>query len=184
MDASKFPEGTGKFLPRDSAFVFQQHYTPNGKVTSDVTKLGLYLAPKKPEMELVTSAAFTININIPKGHRDYDRTATSQIVQDSWLYELSPHMHYRGKRFQFAARYPDGTTEVLLSTPDYHFDWQRMYRLAEPKFMPAGTRIICTGAFDNSPQNRWNPDPNQEVGFGEQSWDEMFIGYYNFAVAR
>ncbi len=184
LDASKFPEGTGKFLPEGAAFVFQQHYTPSGKATTDVTKLGLYVSSKEPEMELVTTAAFTVNINIPKGHRDYDRTASSRVEQDSWLYELSPHMHYRGKRFQFSARYPDGSTEILLSTPDYHFDWQRMYRLAEPKFLPAGTRIICSGAFDNSPQNRWNPDPNQRVSFGEQSWDEMFIGYYNFAVAR
>ena len=102
-------------------------------------------------------------------------------MEDSWLFELSPHMHYRGKRFQFEALYPNGTSEILLSTPDYHFDWQRMYRLVEPKFMPAGTRIKATGAFDNSPQNRWNPDPEQEVGFGEQSWNEMFIGYFNYA---
>ncbi len=184
LDAARFPDNTGKFLPKDAAFVFQQHYTPSGKNTTDVTKMGLYVAKTQPEMELRTTAAFTIDINIPKGHRDSPMTATSRIEEDSWLYELSPHMHYRGKRFQFEALYPDGTSEILLSTPDYHFDWQRMYRLAEPKFMPEGTRIRCEGAFDNSPQNRWNPDPNQRVRFGEQSWDEMFIGYFNYAVAR
>ena len=184
LDADFFPEGTGKFLPKDAAFVFQQHYTPNGKVTSDVTKMGLYVSDKEPEMHLQTTAAFTVDINIPKGHPDFDKAATFKVLSDSWLFEMSPHMHYRGKRFQFEARYPDGTTEILLSTPDYHFDWQRMYRLAEPKFLPARTQIRCTGAFDNSPQNRWNPDPNQSVRFGEQSWDEMFIGYFNFATAN
>ena len=184
LDDDFFPEGTGKFLPSDAAFVFQQHYTPNGKIASDVTKLGLYVSDEKPEMELRTTAAFTIDINIPKGNSDYRKLATARIMEDSWLFELSPHMHYRGKRFQFEALYPNGTSEILLSTPDYHFDWQRMYRLLEPKFMPEGTRIRATGAFDNSPQNRWNPDPEQEVGFGEQSWDEMFIGYFNYAVAN
>ncbi|MCS1409837.1 MAG: hypothetical protein M2R45_03023 [Verrucomicrobia subdivision 3 bacterium] len=184
LDAEFFPEGTGKFLPKGSEFVFQQHYTPNGKTTSDVTKLGLYLAEKKPERQLLTTAAFTTDINIPANHREYQRSATADIQEDSWLFEMSPHMHYRGKRFQFEAHYPDGTSEILLSTPDYHFDWQRMYRLTTPKFLPRGTRIRVSGVFDNSPQNRWNPDPNQQVGFGEQSWDEMFIGYFNFAVTN
>lgn len=184
LDESFFPEGTGKFLPGESAFVFQQHYTPNGERTSDVTKLGLYVADAEPEKKLLTSAAFTISINIPKGHPDYTRTASTRIMEDSWLYEMSPHMHYRGRHFRFEAQYPDGTSEILLSTPDYHFDWQRMYRLEEPKFLPTGTLIRCLGGFDNSPLNPWNPDPNQSVRFGEQSWDEMFIGYFNFAVAN
>lgn len=184
LDPAFFPEGTGKFLPKDSAFVFQQHYTPNGKASSDVTKLGLYLADEEPSMNLLTSAAFTTDIDIPEGQSDYRRSATAEIGQDSWLFEMSPHMHYRGKSFRFEAQYPDGTSEILLSAPDYHFDWQRMYRLIEPKFLPAGTRIVCEGSFDNSPQNRWNPNPNQRVAFGEQSWDEMFIGYFNLAPAR
>ncbi len=184
LDPDFFPEGTGKFLPKDAAFVFQQHYTPTGKATTDVTRMGLYLADGKPERQLLTSAAFTTEISIPRNHPNYVRRATTRIMEDAYLYEMSPHMHYRGKRFQFEARYPDGTTEILLSTPDYHFDWQRMYRLEEPKFMPAGTQLSCVGAFDNSAQNRWNPDPEQRVRFGEQSWDEMFIGYFNFAPAQ
>lgn len=181
LDPEFFPQGTGKFLPKDAAFVFQQHYTPNGKRATDVTKLGLYLADEKPERNLLTTAAFTLDIDIPKGAPDYARVATTRILEDSLLYEMSPHMHYRGKSFKFEAYYPDGTSEILLSTPDYHFDWQRMYRLEEPKLLPAGTRIRCSGTFDNSAQNRWNPDSNQRVGFGEQSWNEMFIGYFNFA---
>ncbi len=184
FDPAFFPEKTGKFLPAGASFVFQQHYTPNGTATTDVTKLGLYLADKKPEMQLITAAAFTIDINIAKNERNHQVTASRRIHQDSWLVEMSPHMHYRGKRFQYEARYPDGSSEILLSTPDYHFDWQRLYRLTEPKFLPKGTQIHISGSFDNSPQNRWNPDPNQHVRFGEQSWDEMFIGYFNYAVPQ
>ena len=183
LDPEEFPEGTGKFLPRDAAFVFQQHYTPTGKATTDVTRLGLYVADQAPEMSLQTAAAFSVNINIAIGDPDSRLSATARITEDSWLFEMSPHMHYRGKHFRFDARYPDGTSETLLSTPDYRFDWQRMYRLKEPKFLPAGTTIRCIGGFDNSPQNRWNPDPTQRVRFGEQSWDEMFIGYFNFGLA-
>ena len=184
LDPAFFPEGTGKFLPKGATFVFQQHYTPNGKAATDVTKMGLYLADGKPDMQLVTASAFSINIDIPKNERNHRIAASRRIHQDGWLVEMSPHMHYRGKRFQFEALYPDGSSEILLSTPDYHFDWQRMYRLAEPKFLPQGTQIHISGSFDNSPQNRLNPDPNQRVRFGEQSWDEMFIGYFNYAVEQ
>ncbi len=184
LDPAFFPEGTGKFLPKGATFVFQQHYTPNGKAATDVTKLGLYLADEKPDMQLVTASAFSIDIDIPKNERNHQITASRRIQQDSWLVEMNPHMHYRGKRFQYEAFYPDGSSEILLSTPDYHFDWQRMYRLAEPKFLPQGTQIRISGSFDNSQQNRRNPDSNQRVRFGQQSWDEMFIGYFNYAVAQ
>ena len=98
------------------------------------------------------------------------------------LYEMSPHMHYRGARFKYEAVYLDNSREVLLSVPKYDFHWQTLYRLATPKRLPAGTRIVCSGAFDNSPQNRHNPNSAISVLFGEQTDDEMFIGYLNFAV--
>ena len=177
-----FPEGTGKFLPAGSAFVFQMHYTTVGKATTDVTKLGLYLADRKPEMRLVTASAYTVNIDIPEGEANHEISATKAIEQDSWLIELNPHMHYRGKNVRYELEYPDGNREILLSVPDYHFDWQRSYLYEEPLLMPKGSKLHVKGAYDNSPQNRWNPDPGQRVFFGEQSWDEMFIGYFNYAV--
>ena len=91
-------------------------------------------------------------------------------------------MHYRGAWFKYEARYPDGTKEILLSVPKYVFHWQTLYRLAQPKLLPAGTQIVCTGSFDNSIQNIENPDPSQEVKFGEQTFNEMFVGYLNYAV--
>ena len=105
-------------------------------------------------------------------------------TEETILYELSPHMHYRGARMDFEALYPGGGSEILLSVPHYIFDWQLVYRLAEPKVLPAGTIIRVRGAFDNSDRNPENPDPSATVRFGEQSDDEMFIGYINFGQLR
>jgi len=176
-----YPEGTGKFLPKGSRFVFQIHYSPTGKIEKDRSEIGLYLHKTKPPMELHTRAAAQTRLNIPPGDPDHEVTAQFNFKRDSILYEFSPHMHLRGSRVKYEALYPDGKREVLLSVPHYDFNWQTAYRLTEPKRMPAGSKLICTGAFDNSPQNPANPDPTKLVHFGEQSFDEMFIGYMNYA---
>jgi len=93
------------------------------------------------------------------------------------MYALSPHMHYRGRSMRFTVFWPDGRSEVLLSLPEYQFDWQTTYTLVEPRVFPAGTRIVCDGTFDNSPTNESNPNPNVLVRFGPRTVDEMFIGY-------
>jgi hypothetical protein len=91
-----------------------------------------------------------------------------------------PHMHLRGKNFKYTATYPDGTTEVLLSVPAYDFGWQSVYMLSTPKAMPKGTRIDCYGTFDNSAENPSNPDSAKAVAFGEQTWEEMMIGWIDY----
>lgn len=176
-----YPEGTGKFLPKGARFVFQLHYNATGKIEKDRSEIGLYLFKEKPPMELQTRAAAKTRLDIPAGDSDYEVEGRFTFKRDSMLYEMSPHMHFRGSRFKYEAQYPDGKREVLLSVPHYDFAWQTVYRLAEPKRMPAGTKLICTGAFDNSPQNPANPDPAKLVHFGEQTFDEMFIGYLNYA---
>jgi len=184
MKQEAYPAGTGKFLRKDSALTVQMHYTTTGKTETDQTQVGLYFLREPPTMELVTRSAFTLDIAVPPGEKDYAREAyvTPSATRDVWLYEVSPHMHYRGSRFKFEAMYPNGTSEVLLSVPKYDFHWQTLYRLAQPKRLPAGTIVRCTGAFDNSAQNLENPDPSVTVRFGEQTYEEMFIGYLNFAV--
>lgn len=183
QSAVEFPEGTAKLLPGNATVTFQMHYTPVGTSESDETRLGLYFAKAPPERELKTTAAFTTNLRILPGVTEYERTAsvTPSPSKDFLLHELSPHMHYRGSRFRFEAVYPNGTSEILLSVPHYDFQWQTLYRLAQPKRLPAGTQIRCVGAFDNSPQNRYNPNPDALVTFGEQTDDEMFIGYLNYS---
>jgi hypothetical protein len=93
-------------------------------------------------------------------------------------------MHHRGKRFRYEAHYPDGTREVLLSVPRYDFNWQTFYMLRTPRAIPAQTKIVMTGAFDNSARNPANPDPSKEVRWGHQSWDEMFIGYMMYTAPK
>lgn len=184
--ATAFPSGTGKYLAKNSTLTFQMHYTTTGHPETDQTKLGLYFMKSPPPLELQTGAAATLLLTIPPGEREYAREALvmPSPAKDFWLYELAPHMHYRGSRFKFEALYPDGASEVLLSVPKYDFHWQTLYRLAQPKRLPAGTIVRCRGAFDNSPQNPDNPDANVTVRFGEQTDDEMFIGYLNYAVIQ
>ena len=99
--------------------------------------------------------------------------------KDTYLTQLYPHMHVRGKAVQYKILYPDGREEVVLSVPKYDFNWQTSYRLAEAKFMPKGSTLMVIAHFDNSKGNRFNPDPESEVRWGDQTWEEMLIGYYS-----
>lgn len=183
LQQNGFPEGSGKLLKRGSFVTFQMHYTTSGRAETDQTQLGLYFAATPPDRALLTRSAYTTAIAVPPGMKDYTREATYQpsATKDVMLYELNPHMHYRGKRFKYEALYPDGTSEVLLNVPQYDFHWQSQYRLTQPKRLPAGTVIRASGAFDNSAENRDNPNPAAAVTFGEQTADEMFVGYINYA---
>ncbi|MSU62289.1 MAG: hypothetical protein EXS31_07820 [Pedosphaera sp.] len=184
MDDVPFPAGTGKLLKKTDTIVFQMHYTASGKAATDRTQIGFYLAPSKPASELVTTAAYNTKFSIPPLTAESKVDASRTFARKSMIYELSPHMHFRGSRARFTLVYPDSTSEVLLNVPSYFFNWQALYRLTTPKVVPAGTKLICDGAFDNSTQNRFNPDPLATVTFGEQSWEEMFIGYVNFSEVQ
>ena len=93
-------------------------------------------------------------------------------------------MHFRGKSFRYLAYYPDGSSETLLSVPAYDFNWQHIYTLTQPKHLPAGTRVVCHAIFDNSKKNKYNPDPSQTVKWGDQSFDEMLIGYMGITSGK
>jgi hypothetical protein len=196
FDAATYPPATGKLLTSGETLRFQMHYITIGSNQTDQTEIGLYVAPAPPTYPLQTKSAFSVNLQIPPNTANYSTTAqfplTGTITTNILLYEMSPHMHLRGSHFKYEAVYPNGTREVLLSVPYYIFHWQALYRLTQPKYLPRGSRIICTAAWDNTPQNfelmeayessgntEYLPDHN--VFFGEQSWDEMFIGYLNYA---
>lgn len=171
----EFDENTGVLLERGMRFMVQFHYTTIGRPAVDVTRIGLYFHDKKPEIPLNRTAVMNGEFVIPPGDADYDVSARALISKDSYLYNIAPHMHFRGKRVKYRAEYPDGTSEELLSIPHFQHDWQMVYRLAQPKLLPAGTVIVADGAFDNSAGNALNPDPRQVVRWGDQVWDEMFI---------
>ena len=177
-----FPKDTGSFVPAGSTFIFQMHYTTTGVAGSDQTRMGLYFCDRPPKDVLTIQATAKLDFAIPPHVMDSPAEASYRFRRDAQLLGLSPHMHYRGSRFRFAANYPDGTKQTLLSVPFYEFDWQPMYYFERPIPIPKGTRLDCIGAFDNSAFNPQNPDPNAWVRFGEQSFEEMFIGYVAFSV--
>jgi peroxiredoxin len=172
------PEGTGYFVPAGSRIRFQLHYTTTGRVERDVPRLGLYFSERPLAHELATGASGTLDFEIPPGAADHRETAERILSRDVLVYRWMPHMHYRGKSMRYAAHYPDGRVEPLLSVPSYRFGWQLQYVLAEPKRLPAGTRLVVQAVFDNSARNPLNPDPTAWVRFGEQSSDEMLFGYF------
>jgi len=183
MLAEPYPKGAGKWVPKGSEFVFQMHYTTTGRASSDQSKLGLYLTKKKPGREFFTRAATSIDLEIPPNSKRTPAEAKYAFKRDVILYEMGPHMHFRGSEVNYVVKYPDGKLETLLNVPNYDFNWQTMYRFKEPKRLPAGTELLVTGAFDNSANNPRNPDPSKWVYFGEQSWEEMFVGYIGYTNA-
>jgi len=179
-----FDENTGILLQEDMRFMVQFHYTTVGKPIVDVTRIGLYFHDSAPDFPLARTAVMDGEFVIPPGAADFAVTARAIIETDSFLYNIAPHMHYRGKRVKYRAEYPDGSSEELLSIPNFQHNWQMIYKLREPKFLPAGTTIVADGAFDNSSMNPLNPDPAQEVRWGDQVWDEMFIAWMRVSEAR
>lgn len=176
------PDDAGVFLPKGSVFTFQMHYNSTGKPEQERCEMGLWFHEKPPARVVKIEAANDTDFSIPPNARDHEVRATYTFAEEAEILGLSPHMHYRGSRFKFAANFPDGDVQPLLNVPFYEFDWQPMYLFREPLRVPEGTEIACVGAFDNSRFNRKNPEPEQWVGFGEQSFEEMFIGYVKYAV--
>ena len=173
-----FPKGTGKWLPRGSSLVFQVHYTPDGTKRVDRCKIGLTFAEEKDiERRVQTVALNQTRFAIPPGAKDHVVRGKYTFPEDRVLLGMTPHMHLRGKSFRYLIKFPDGTSKALLDIPRYDFNWQNTYRLKEPLYVPKGSKVIGIASYDNSEDNPANPDPTKTVRFGEQTWDEMMIGY-------
>jgi peroxiredoxin len=179
------PKGYAKFVPAGYELLFQMHFTPNGKPGKDRSRVGLVFADPKNITHLVrTVQAMNAGFEIPPGNDYYKVEATSFPYSfDAELVQLFPHMHFRGRQFDYEARYPGGKKEMLLDVPNYQFGWQLTYELDKMKPLPKGTIIHCTAHFDNSENNPNNPDPKSTVRWGDQTWEEMMIGFYDIAVA-
>ena len=171
--------GQGKLIKAGSDLVFQLHYTANGKAGTDRSKVGLIFNKEKPTERVMTLAAATSQFVIPPGAPAHPVSASMTLHHDTELIGLLPHMHLRGKSMEMRAVYPDGRTEKLLWVPGYDFNWQLWYQLPRGKKLPKGTKIEATGTFDNSANNKNNPNPAVEVRHGEQSWEEMMMGFFN-----
>jgi peroxiredoxin len=176
--------GIAKRIPKGAYVIFQMHYTPNGKEQTDRSSVGIIFAKEPPQREMKTRSIANPRFEIPPGEGNYKVTSATVFREDAILYHLFPHMHLRGKSFEYQVVFPDGKRETLLSVPRYDFNWQTTYLRTEPLKLPAGTRIECTAHFDNSADNPNNPDPTKAVRWGDQTWEEMMIGFIDYAYDR
>jgi hypothetical protein len=178
-----FSNGTARLIKKGSNIVFQMHYTTNGQVSKDRTKIGFVFAKEPAKRLLMTGNAADARFAIPPGDPNYEVKASKTFNEDVLITSFMPHMHVRGKAFTYTAVYPDGRSEILLNVPKYDFNWQLTYIPKQPLLMPKGTRLDCVAYYDNSTKNKFNPDPTQTVRWGDQTWEEMMIGWYTYVRA-
>ncbi len=169
------PDNIGVYLPPGGVMSFQMHYTPYGKEAVDNSKMGLYFYPEghTPELVMRHSVIADTNIELPANTDRHEEIAYANFPNDAVLYSVFLHTHYRGQAAKFEMIKPDGERETLINLPRYDFSWQRTYEFAEPIDVPAGSKLVATYLYDNSVRNPGNPDPNEVVRWGDQSWEEM-----------
>jgi hypothetical protein len=202
FDQTKPPKGWGKFLAdyvpggvpiqlalnqgkkisAGSDLVFEIHYTPNGKEVMDQTELGISFAKQVPEEQVLTVGVLNGDFVIPPGNPNYPVKANISFYGEARILSFSPHMHLRGKSMRYELVSPGGVRNTLVDVPQYDFHWQQAYNASSPIAVHSGTKIECFATYDNSPNNPWNPNPNKEVRWGDQSWEEMMIGFMEIAV--
>ncbi len=174
---------TAYLVKAGQTLLFQVHYTANGKEAVDRSSLGLKIRKDTPTYRAFSGSATQFRLAIPPGDPSYETKATHVFKEDVTLLDMTPHMHLRGKAFKYVLTYPDGKSEVLLNVPKYDFNWQLSYILSEPRHLPKGSKIEATAWYDNSANNKFNPDPTKTVRWGDQTFEEMMIGFFNYKVA-
>jgi hypothetical protein len=176
-----FVAGQAKLVPAGSDIVLEVHYMPEGKATTDQSSVGLVFAKEPPKQRVMTLSAVNETFKIPPGDPNYRVDSSFTVRHEVTLLGMHPHMHTRGKDMEFRLVFPDGETRTVLNVPHYNWHWQLWYNLAQPITLPQGTKIECTAHFDNSAGNRENPDPTKTVIWGQQSFDEMMVCFFNLA---
>jgi hypothetical protein len=173
-----FDPGVGRLLSANTDIILQMHYTTNGQAATDKTVVGVRFLKEPPSMIQRGGSVIQPGFVIPAGAPAHEVRGSRVLQADTIITSFTPHMHMRGKDMTYTATYPDGRTETLLSVPKWDFNWQITYQLKEAKRMPKGTRIDVIAHFDNSTQNKFNPDPTKDVRWGDQTFEEMMIGFW------
>jgi len=182
----QWPDNLAKLIPRGSDLIFQMHYTSNGHADRDQTEIGIRFAPRPPEKRVLTLQLTNSHFVIPPGVPNHRVEARGTLPNDAVLLSFFPHLHLRGKEFTYNIIHPEKTGpdrfETLLDV-HYNFYWQLSYKLAQPRELKAGTELQAVAIFDNSKKNPHNPDPDTAVTWGDQTYDEMMVGFFDVAVA-
>ncbi len=177
----QWPAGMAKFVPAGSDLVFQMHYTTHGHATTDQTSIGIVFAKQPPKQRVLTLQLTNDHFVIPPGADDFRVEARGSLPNDATLLSFLPHMHLRGKTFEYNILRPGEKPETLLRV-NWDFYWQMSYRLAQPLPLKAGTELQAVAWYDNSSNNPHNPDPDAAVRWGDQTYDEMMVGFFDVAV--
>ena len=178
----QWPDDYAKFIPAGSDIVLQMHYTTRGKAMQDRTSIGLVFAKHPPLKRVITVQLTNDRFLIPPGDPDHRVAVRGTLPNDALLLSFFPHMHLRGKTFEYDIVAPNGKATPLLRVPHYDFFWQLSYRLADPLPLHAGTMLQAVATYDNSKNNPHNPDPESAVSWGEQTSQEMMVGFFDVAV--
>ena len=185
-DIERWEPGTAMKVPAGSNIVFQMHYSNfrggANKPETDRTSLGIIFAKQPPTRMVVAEGVLNDYFLIPAGDPDHEVTACQTLNRDVQVIDYMPHMHLRGKAMKYEAIFPDGRRQTLLWVPKYSFNWQTVYYLKEPMDLPKGTKLVVTAHFDNSEQNKYNPDPRKQVRWGDPTYDDMAIGWVHYTV--
>ncbi|HTS11062.1 MAG TPA: hypothetical protein VMH00_02995 [Candidatus Limnocylindrales bacterium] len=176
-----WPAGMAKFVPAGSDLVFQMHYISRGHPATDQTSVGLIFAKQPPKQRVMTLQLTNDKFVIPPGVDDFRVEVHGTLPNDATLLSFFPHMHLRGKAFEYNIIGAQGKVDTLLRV-NYNFYWQLSYRLATPLPLKAGTMLQAVAWYDNSRNNPHNPDPDSAVRWGDQTYDEMMVGFFDIAV--
>jgi hypothetical protein len=176
------PDGYAMLVRAGSDLVFQLHYTTNGKPATDVTRIGFVFAKRPPSKRVIRVQASNAGFVIPPGAGDYPVSGSAALGVDCELLNVYPHMHLRGKSMVLSAAYPTGEREEFVRVPRYDFNWQLVYAFSQPRALPKGTVLKADATFDNSENNPSNPNPKVSVRWGDQSWEEMMVGFFDLAI--
>jgi hypothetical protein len=184
VEGQQFTTGSAaKFIAAGSDIVFEAHYTASGKPEIDRSSVGIVLADgPPPQRHLTTTAISERNFEIPAGAPNHEVRGETVVNEPAKLVWLQPHMHYRAVNFEMKLVYPSGEEKLVLRVPNYRFDWQVGYELAEPIDLPKGTKVMTVAHYDNSRANKFNPDPTVNVKYGAQSWDEMHVSFVGILI--
>jgi hypothetical protein len=181
-DAYVVRPGQARLIKAGSDLIFQMHYTATGAEAVDRSKVGFVFAKQPPKERVINTFVFNPDMHIPPQEGNFRINARVKVLEPVKVQSFFPHMHVRGKAMEYKATYPTGESQVLCSVSRYDFNWQMTYMLAGPVSLPKGTELLVSAWYDNSPNNPSNPNPNADVYWGEQTWEEMLAGFMDFVI--